>query len=1055
MAGDPPWLASIKKMFRSSKKESSRNSKKQQKVQSTKDDFHLNYKGAGSKNRNVSGNSGVSGIKNRSVSTSQLAPEAIKRSSSMSSMALFSGKYFSSNKNSTKSRLIPLSAKPSDSQLNSLAVPKKRGAGSRLSIGGGSSRFGSNGSQTVTSPAAASHCAVDEHMLEPVLSGKSVSKVPSSNAAFAPQSPVISFAPTLTTKASSSGALSSTDLPDIRSTGPTSTSNTKDTDHFSSSINSSSSNNGSKANGTRNFSADSISITKDLKTKNSQDTSLDGLSLQLDNTDFSLSSDLLDFGSSAAQFLENTPDSDFNYKGVAEPSKGFQKAIADYAISGPTGVTVSKDKAETFDSSIHQFNKLPSSSSATAPPKIPLPQIQELFLFEKDEIAAVSNGDDADEPSLGRLARRISSTKDLENLKSLDDLGSERQPSKEDLRDGGLVFPDIPNLLDIIEDNSCVKDKGKITDSVISKPVHNMTGGDNLTGLQSHKATVQNGKKKVQDDKIKAKTQESKIDGERIKGDSSSKSNVHSDAGPETLDAGKAQKVEQYLALSSSNIETLYEDKLKETEDLAHPKELKEGPKEVDNNENPKDAKDPHPLVDSLPSSANETANSNKSVNSTKTVEASDNQLVSNNSDDNDEPSTPKAISKFSPSPNTIELPPSPQPEKLFLAEQTTSATTTTATPPSTHVLEKPASPDLSNLTDSFGSVGTVEDTEVEAEDEAEKKEKTGEKEKVEEKEEEKEEQRSVGEDEDKGEKETVLKENVDPEQEVEAEVKKGIKLNKDVESKKDGKGKKENKLKNKTKSKERLRAKKETKSKKAIKSEEVEEEGEEEYAELKKGIEPSLETTESTLDTPAKPAEKEESLTSKLRRELFPDPETKKVEEKKPVVKEPVASAFLKALDANEHRPIPGSKIDIHNPTATIVKALKQEYEKKIKEQSAEAHHLSEKEVRALLSLQHQRDPNFVQPHIEIYTSLATCDRQLEPRTNRMVELLKENGVKFVGADVGTDSKAHKVWRWKGKGRLLPAVVREGEVLCDLIQLEEWAETKEIWDRIIEDEVF
>lgn len=73
---------------------------------------------------------------------------------------------------------------------------------------------------------------------------------------------------------------------------------------------------------------------------------------------------------------------------------------------------------------------------------------------------------------------------------------------------------------------------------------------------------------------------------------------------------------------------------------------------------------------------------------------------------------------------------------------------------------------------------------------------------------------------------------------------------------------------------------------------------------------------------------------------------------------------------------------------------------------------------------------------------------------TNRMAHILTANKVKYMGVDVGTDPKARKIWRWKAKGRQLPAIVREGEVMCDLKQLEDWCEYREVWDRLVEDDV-
>lgn len=107
------------------------------------------------------------------------------------------------------------------------------------------------------------------------------------------------------------------------------------------------------------------------------------------------------------------------------------------------------------------------------------------------------------------------------------------------------------------------------------------------------------------------------------------------------------------------------------------------------------------------------------------------------------------------------------------------------------------------------------------------------------------------------------------------------------------------------------------------------------------------------------------------------------------------------------------------------------------------------------MISKKHQLDPNFVQPELFLYTSFASGTHHMVSDTNRMAHILTANKVKYMGVDVGTDPKARKIWRWKAKGRQLPAIVREGEVMCDLKQLEDWCEYREVWDRLVEDDVF
>lgn len=94
-------------------------------------------------------------------------------------------------------------------------------------------------------------------------------------------------------------------------------------------------------------------------------------------------------------------------------------------------------------------------------------------------------------------------------------------------------------------------------------------------------------------------------------------------------------------------------------------------------------------------------------------------------------------------------------------------------------------------------------------------------------------------------------------------------------------------------------------------------------------------------------------------------------------------------------------------------------------------------------------------QPEILLYTSFASSSVNMVSDTNRMAHILEGNKIKFTYVDVGTDEKAKRVWKWKSKGRKLPAVVREGEVVCDFRELEDINEVHEVWERLIEDEVW
>lgn len=98
-----------------------------------------------------------------------------------------------------------------------------------------------------------------------------------------------------------------------------------------------------------------------------------------------------------------------------------------------------------------------------------------------------------------------------------------------------------------------------------------------------------------------------------------------------------------------------------------------------------------------------------------------------------------------------------------------------------------------------------------------------------------------------------------------------------------------------------------------------------------------------------------------------------------------------------------------------------------------------------------------FEQPEVFVYTSFSSAMINMVSHTNRMAHILQSHKIKFTYVDVATDERARRIWKWKGtaKGRVLPVVVREGEIVCDFQELEEFNEGHEVWERIIEDEVF
>jgi hypothetical protein len=68
---------------------------------------------------------------------------------------------------------------------------------------------------------------------------------------------------------------------------------------------------------------------------------------------------------------------------------------------------------------------------------------------------------------------------------------------------------------------------------------------------------------------------------------------------------------------------------------------------------------------------------------------------------------------------------------------------------------------------------------------------------------------------------------------------------------------------------------------------------------------------------------------------------------------------------------------------------------------------------------------------------------------------LLKAHGINYEIIDLATDENAKKVWRWRGKGRKLPGVVRvtqDGEtVVGTLEELDEANEYGELKQLVLE----
>jgi hypothetical protein len=65
----------------------------------------------------------------------------------------------------------------------------------------------------------------------------------------------------------------------------------------------------------------------------------------------------------------------------------------------------------------------------------------------------------------------------------------------------------------------------------------------------------------------------------------------------------------------------------------------------------------------------------------------------------------------------------------------------------------------------------------------------------------------------------------------------------------------------------------------------------------------------------------------------------------------------------------------------------------------------------------------------VYLYTSLAGYGIHIVSDTNRLQGILKAYKIDFELVDLGTNDRAKRIWRYRGQGRKLPAVVRDDEV--------------------------
>ncbi|KAF2204167.1 hypothetical protein GQ43DRAFT_438159 [Delitschia confertaspora ATCC 74209] len=83
--------------------------------------------------------------------------------------------------------------------------------------------------------------------------------------------------------------------------------------------------------------------------------------------------------------------------------------------------------------------------------------------------------------------------------------------------------------------------------------------------------------------------------------------------------------------------------------------------------------------------------------------------------------------------------------------------------------------------------------------------------------------------------------------------------------------------------------------------------------------------------------------------------------------------------------------------------------------------------------------------PTIYLFTSLTAGSSHIITATSRIETILKANKIPFKGVDTATDDLARKLYGRRASGKKLPLLVKEGYVVADLEQVEEWNEYGEL----------
>ncbi|KAG9550371.1 hypothetical protein KCU84_g20853, partial [Aureobasidium melanogenum] len=83
------------------------------------------------------------------------------------------------------------------------------------------------------------------------------------------------------------------------------------------------------------------------------------------------------------------------------------------------------------------------------------------------------------------------------------------------------------------------------------------------------------------------------------------------------------------------------------------------------------------------------------------------------------------------------------------------------------------------------------------------------------------------------------------------------------------------------------------------------------------------------------------------------------------------------------------------------------------------------------------------------LFTSLTAGSSHIITATSRIETILNANRIPFMAIDTATNELAKKLWGRRSRGKKLPALVKEGYVIADLEEVEEWNEFGEIKENI------